>query len=74
MERDKVLQTYNFTGLASHSIHLHAVLAKCRVKHTANIIYIIMTFKKKLKWIKSPSNPNPKKKKGMAENKPTLTI
>ena len=31
------------TGLASHSIHLHAVLANWRVKHTANIIYIIMT-------------------------------
>ena len=30
-------------GLASHSIHLHAVLVKWRVKHTANIIYIIMT-------------------------------
>ena len=55
------LQTYNFkiiltlffylaetpvTGLASHSIHLHAVLAKWRVKHTANIIYIIMTHMK----------------------------
>ena len=31
------------TGLASHSIHLHVVLAKWRVKHTGNIIYIIMT-------------------------------
>ena len=50
------LQTYNLkafnpffylaetpgTGLASH-IHLHAVLAKWRVKHTANVIYVIMT-------------------------------
>ena len=48
------------TGLASH-IHLHAVLAKWRVKHTANIIYVIMTHLKIWpEWIKSLFNPNPK--------------
>ena len=57
------------TGLESHSIHLHAVLAKSRIKDTANIIYITMTHLKIwLEWIKSLFNPSPKKKKGMTEN------
>ena len=71
------LQTYNSksiltlhrpetpsTDLVSHNIPLHAVSAKSRIKDTANIIYIITPdLKIWLKWIKSLSNPNPKKKK-----------
>ena len=62
-------------GLPNHSVHLHAVWAKSRIKDTANIVHIIMTgLKIWLEWIKSLSNPNSRKMKDMAENKCSFSV
>ena len=56
------------TELASHSIPLHAVLAKSRIKDTANAICILITnLKIWLELFKNPSNPNSKTIKSMAK-------